>query len=66
MLIYIGQRDDVCPPETGLAVYDALGGPKELHTNEGCAHDAGGYWEGAKVQTFLAERLQPAGVLVSA
>ncbi len=66
MLVYVGMRDDVCPPETGFALYDAMTCPKDLHTAEGCAHDAGGYWEAAKVQAFLAEHLQPAQMLVRA
>jgi cephalosporin-C deacetylase len=66
MLVYVGMLDDVCPPETGFALYDALSCPKEMHTAEGCAHDAGAYWEGAKVQAFLAEHLQPAAALVRA
>src|SRR5260370_6325014 len=31
MMLYIGLNDDVCPPETGYAVYNAIGGPKERH-----------------------------------
>ncbi|HET6316035.1 MAG TPA: acetylxylan esterase [Chloroflexota bacterium] len=63
MLVYVGLRDDVCPPETGFALYDALTSPKDLHTYEGCAHDAGSYWQGQRVQAFLAEHLQPASSL---
>jgi cephalosporin-C deacetylase len=66
MQINIGLRDDVCPPETGFAMFDALTGPKVLHTYEDCAHDAGSYWEGAQVEAFLAQHLQPAGALVRA
>jgi cephalosporin-C deacetylase len=66
MLVYIGERDDVCPPETGRALYEALTCPKDLHVAEGCAHDAGSYWQAAKVQAFLAEHLQPASALVTA
>lgn len=60
MFVYIGMEDDVCPPETGLAVHEALAGPKELHTHEGCAHDAGSYWMAGEVVTFLAKHLNPA------
>jgi cephalosporin-C deacetylase len=66
MLLYVGLRDDVCPPETGFAVHEALTCAKELHTYEGCAHDAGNFWEAPRVQAFLAEHLQPARALVSA
>jgi cephalosporin-C deacetylase len=60
MLVYIGLEDDVCPPETGYDVYNALKGPKELHTFERCAHDAGRYWVMPIVEEFLARHLQPA------
>jgi cephalosporin-C deacetylase len=61
MLVYIGLEDDVCPPETGYALYHALTCPKEIHAYPRCAHDAGAYWETTKVEAFLAEHLKPAG-----
>lgn len=60
MMVYAGLEDDVCPPETGIAVYDAMNCPKELHTYERCGHDAGHHWVVPKVEAFLAERLRPA------
>jgi cephalosporin-C deacetylase len=66
MRINLGESDDVCPPETGMALYEALAGPKELRTYPGCAHDAGSYWDGALVVEFLAKFLRPASTLVSA
>jgi cephalosporin-C deacetylase len=62
MLLYIGLEDDVCPPETGYALYRALTCPKEIHAYPRCAHDAGAHWEMAKVEAFLAAHLQPAAV----
>jgi cephalosporin-C deacetylase len=59
MQINVGLQDDVCPPETGFALYDALECPKTLHTYDGCGHDAGSYWEAANVAAFLAEHLRP-------
>ena len=59
MLVYIGLQDDVCPPETGFALFDAMTCPKTLHTADGCAHDAGAYWESAQVEAFLAQHLRP-------
>jgi len=59
LLLYLGLQDDVCPPETGFAVYDALQCPKTLHTADGCGHDAGAYWEAAHVEAFLADHLHP-------
>ena len=62
MLVYIGLEDDVCPPETGYAVYRAMTCPKDLHAYPRCAHDAGAYWEASKVEAFLAEHLRPGRV----
>ena len=62
MLVYIGLEDDVCPPETGYALVNALKNcPVELHAHEHCAHDAGAYWEMAQVEAFLAAHLRPVG-----
>lgn len=60
MLVNIGLEDDVCPPETGWAVYSAMTCPKDLQAYPNCAHDAGSYWHAAKVDAFLAEHLRPA------
>jgi len=60
MMIYLGLEDDVCPPETGFAVYDALGAKKELHSYPRCGHDAGIHWVMPKVTDFLALHLSPA------
>lgn len=59
MLVYIGMKDDVCPPETGFAVHAAMACPKQLLTAPEGAHDAGAYWVGPKVQEFLAQHLRP-------
>ena len=59
-LIYIGLEDDVCPPETGYALYKALSCPKELHATPHAAHDAGSYWKTPVVSAFLAKHLRPA------
>jgi len=59
MLVYIGLEDDVCPPQTGYAVYRAMTCPKHLDAYPRCAHDAGGYWQAPKVERFLAEHLRP-------
>jgi cephalosporin-C deacetylase len=60
MLVYIGLADDVCPPETGYAFFNALDCPKTIHAYPRCAHDSGAYWEMAPVQAFLAGHLRPA------
>ena len=62
MLVYIGLEDDVCPPETGYALVNAMtNADVTLHAHEHCAHDAGRHWEMEHVEAFLAEHLQPAG-----
>ena len=66
MLVYLGLEDDVCPPETGFALFEALRCPKELYAYEHCAHDAGSYWAMGRVERFLARHLQPAGAAVGA
>lgn len=60
MLVYLGLADDVCPPETGFAVYEALRCEKALRTHPRCAHEAGAYWMAAEVERFLAGHLAPA------
>ena len=60
MLVYVGLADDVCPPETGYALYNAMTCPKEIHAYPRCAHDSGVYWEMRKVEAFLAAQLKPA------
>jgi cephalosporin-C deacetylase len=59
MMVYIGLADDVCPPETGYAVYNAMACPKELHAYERSGHDAGRYWQMPKILDFLAKHLKP-------
>lgn len=59
MLVNVGLQDDVCPPETGFAMFDALTCEKTLHSYDGCAHDAGSFWEAANVESFLAQHLRP-------
>jgi cephalosporin-C deacetylase len=66
MMVYVGLNDDVCPPETGYDVYKAMTCPKEIYATPRSAHDAGAYWIMPKVQEFLAQHLQPAGVQLAA
>ncbi|HXW79293.1 MAG TPA: acetylxylan esterase [Acidimicrobiales bacterium] len=61
-LVHLGLADDVCPPETGLALFASLSCPKQLLTMEGAAHDAGAHFFAGNVREFLAEHLKPVGV----
>ena len=61
VIVNIGLADDVCPPETGYAVFDAIGsGEKRLHEYADCMHDAGSSMHSPIVARFLDERLSPA------
>lgn len=59
MLVYLGLQDDICPPETGFALFERLGSEKQLITTDGAAHDAGAHWADAQVRAFLARHLTP-------
>lgn len=56
-LIYIGERDDVCPPECSLALHRKLTCDAELLVSEGCGHDGGAPWVAGHIRTFLARWL---------
>jgi len=60
ILVNIGLQDNVCPPETGYAMFAALGSrEKELCAYDGYGHDAGTPIHGAKVEAFFDKHLQP-------
>ena len=62
IIVNIGLEDDICAPETGYAVFRAIGSAdKRLYTYEGCGHDAGLFVGHAEiVSAFLARHLRPA------
>lgn len=61
--VYVGLGDDVCPPETGFDLQRALTScDLEFYEYPRCAHDAGNYWQDAKVREFLGRHLRPASV----
>ncbi|MDP6824343.1 MAG: acetylxylan esterase [Dehalococcoidia bacterium] len=64
IIVNIGLQDDVCPPETGFAVFGEIGSAdKKLYPYDNCGHDAGssaGHEE--IVRDFLSLRLKPAPV----
>jgi cephalosporin-C deacetylase len=60
IIVNVGLQDDVCPPETGFAVYRAIGSTdKKLYPYANCMHDAGSFWHAAIVDAFLAAQLHP-------
>jgi cephalosporin-C deacetylase len=59
-IVNIGLQDNVCPPETGYALFKAIGAAdKRLYPYDGHGHDAGRYRHGAVVDEFFACHLLP-------
>ena len=60
IIVNIGLKDDVCPPETGYAMFGAIGSSdKRLYPYEDCAHDSGsGVGHGAIIGEFMADHLK--------
>lgn len=56
-LISLGLKDDICPPQTGYALYNALTCPKELKTYANAAHEGGGFSHGQVKVPWLKARL---------
>jgi cephalosporin-C deacetylase len=42
-LLSLGLRDDICPPQTGYALYNRLSCPKELRVYPDAGHEGGGF-----------------------
>jgi len=60
IIVNIGLQDDVCPPETGYALFREIGSAdKKLFPYDNCKHDAGSFWHAARVDAFLKEHLHP-------
>jgi cephalosporin-C deacetylase len=60
IIVNIGLNDDVCPPETGYAVFEKIGSAnKKLYTYAGHGHDSNAYEHGAIINSFLDGILQP-------
>src|SRR5712691_552688 len=58
-IVNIGLQDNVCPPETGYALFDRIGAKdKQLYPYDGHGHDAGRVRHGAIVDRFFAHHLQ--------
>jgi cephalosporin-C deacetylase len=61
IIVNIGLQDDICAPETGYALFRAIGSrDKKLYTYDGCGHDAGQFvGHAAIVREFLSGHLRP-------
>jgi cephalosporin-C deacetylase len=58
IIVNIGLQDNVCPPETGYALFNRIGAiEKRLYTYDGHGHDAGRYQHSAIVDQFFAHHL---------
>jgi cephalosporin-C deacetylase len=58
IIVNIGLQDNVCPPETGYALFNRIGTRnKQLYTYDGHGHDAGRYQHSAIVERFFAQHL---------
>jgi cephalosporin-C deacetylase len=62
IIVNIGLQDNVCPPETGYALFNTIGSvDKRLYTYDGHGHDAGRSEHSAIVDRFFAQHLSPQG-----
>jgi cephalosporin-C deacetylase len=59
IIVNIGLQDNVCPPETGYAVFNAIASQdKQLYAYDGHGHEAGRVQHDAVVAAFFKKRLQ--------
>ena len=58
-IIYVGLQDNVCPPETGHALFDAVGSAdKKLYASDGHGHNAGKHTIDAELDAFFERHLK--------
>jgi cephalosporin-C deacetylase len=58
IIVNIGRQDNVCPPETGHALFARIGArDKQLYPYDGHGHDAGRSRHSAIVDRFFAHHL---------
>jgi cephalosporin-C deacetylase len=61
IIVNVGLQDNVCPPETGYALFERIGSKdKHLYPYDGHGHDAGRARHTAVVDAFFARHLQGA------
>ena len=61
IIVNVGLKDDVCPPETGFAVFEAIASTnKRLYTYKDCGLESGaGQGHGKVITEFFARLLSP-------
>jgi cephalosporin-C deacetylase len=58
IIVNIGLQDNVCPPETGYALFNKISAKdKRLYPYDGHGHDAGRYQHSAIIDRFFAHHL---------
>lgn len=59
IIVNLGLQDNVCPPETGFAVFNAIGSTdKKLYPYDGHGHEAGSVHHAAIIRAFFQEHLR--------
>jgi cephalosporin-C deacetylase len=59
IIVNIGLQDNVCPPETGHALFGRIRATdKRLYTYDGHGHDAGRYKHQAIIDQFFTQHLR--------
>ena len=60
IIVNVGLQDSTCPPETGYAMFNAVGSAdKRIYGYDGHGHDANNYQHTAIIDGFLAQHLKP-------
>ena len=60
IIVNIGLQDNVCPPETGYATFNAIGSQdRKMYPYDGHGHDAGRRDHAAIVEEFFRTNLEP-------
>jgi cephalosporin-C deacetylase len=58
IIVNVGLQDNVCPPETGYALFERIGArDKRLYPYDGHGHEAGRVRHGAVIEQFFARHL---------
>ncbi len=58
IIVNVGLQDNVCPPETGYALFHKIGATdKQLYAYDGHGHDAGRVQHHAIIESFFARHL---------
>lgn len=59
IIVSVGLQDSTCPPETGYAMFDAIGSAdKRMYAYDGHGHDANNHQHGAVIDAFLDQHLK--------